>query len=150
MTGGGARTGVPAQKAGGGAWGGDGMGRTIVETDKTPRPAGPYSQAVRAGNLLFISGQIPHDPRSGERPPEGIEAQAKRVLEKIGAILHAQGLDYRDVVKATVFLKTMEDAPAFNDVYARYFPSGPPARSCVGVARLPGDAGVEIEAIASY
>jgi 2-iminobutanoate/2-iminopropanoate deaminase len=128
----------------------DEMGRTIVETDKLPRPAGPYSQAVRAGNLLFISGQIPIDPGAGGRPPEGIEAQARRVLEKIGAILHSQGLDYRDIVKTTVFLRRMDDFQRFNAAYARYFPSGPPARSCVGVERLPGDVDVEIEAVASY
>lgn len=126
------------------------MPHTIVGTDKTPRPAGPYSQAVRAGNLLFISGQIALDPQTGEVTAGGIEAQAKRVLEKIGAILHSQGLDFRDIVKTTVFLRGMGEIGKFNAVYARYFPSGPPARSCVEVSRLPGDVDLEIEAVASY
>lgn len=126
------------------------MAHTIVGTDKTPRPAGPYSQAVRAGNLLFVSGQIPLDPQTGEAPAGGIGAQAQRVLEKIGAILHSQGLDYRDVVKTTVFLRAMGEIGEFNAVYARYFPSGPPARSCVEVSRLPGGVDLEIEAVASF
>ncbi len=128
----------------------DAMAHTIVGTDKATRPAGPYSQAVRTGNLLFISGQIPIDPRTGELTDGGVEAQAKRVLENIGAILHSQGLDFPDVVKTTVFLRAMGDLQEFNAVYARYFPSGPPARSCVEVLRLPGDADLEIEAVASF
>jgi 2-iminobutanoate/2-iminopropanoate deaminase len=128
----------------------DAMAHTIIGTDKAPRPSGPYSQAVRTGNLLFISGQIPLDPRSGEFAAGGIEAQTKRVLENIGAVLHSQGLDFPSVVKTTVFLRTMAEFKEFNAVYARYFPSGPPARSCVEVSRLPGDAQVEIEAVAAY
>lgn len=126
------------------------MTHTLISTDKAPRPVGPYSQAVRAGNLLFISGQIPLDPHSGKVVPGGIEAQARRVLENLGAILHAQGLDYRSVVKTTVFLRRMGDFREFNDVYARYFAAGPPARSCVEVASLPGGVDVEIEAVAAY
>ncbi|HQM52563.1 MAG: RidA family protein [Candidatus Aureabacteria bacterium] len=126
------------------------MTHTIVGTDKAPRPSGPYSQAVRVGNLLFISGQIPLDPRSGEVVAGGIDIQARRALENLGAILHAQGLDYPSVVKTTVFLRRMEEFKEFNEIYARYFASGPPARSCIEVSRLPGGVDVEIEAVAAY
>lgn len=126
------------------------MAHMLIGTDKAPRPVGPYSQAVRTGNLLFVSGQIPLDPRSGGLVAGGIDGQAKRALENIGAILHSQGLDFSDVVKTTVFLRRLADFQEFNAVYARYFTSGPPARSCVEVSGLPGDADVAIEAVASY
>ncbi|MDD5557697.1 MAG: RidA family protein [bacterium] len=124
------------------------MRKVIVESGKAPAAIGPYSHAVRAGGLLFISGQIPVDPSSGAVVNGGIERQARRALENLGAVLHSQGLSFPDVVKTTVFLQSMEDFDAVNRVYGEYFQSGPPARSCVQVARLPKDARLEIEAIA--
>ncbi len=124
------------------------MTRKIVQTDEAPAPVGPYSQAVRAGDWLFLSGQVPLDPATGELVGEDAAAQAARVLENIGAILRAAGMDYADVVKTTIFLTDLRDFAAVNEVYARYFSERPPARSTVQVSALPKGARVEIEAIA--
>lgn len=124
------------------------MTRKIVQTEEAPAPVGPYSQAVRAGDWLFVSGQIALDPVTGELVNENAAAQAARVLENIGAILRAAGMDYADVVKTTIFLTDLRDFAAVNEVYARYFPERPPARSTVQVSALPKGARVEIEAIA--
>jgi 2-iminobutanoate/2-iminopropanoate deaminase len=117
------------------------MKRTVVATDAAPKAIGPYSQAVWAGDLLFCSGQIA--PSAG-----GAAAQAKQALEQIRALLASQGLGLDAVVKATVFLSDMNEFAAMNEVYAGYFPSAPPARSTVQVARLPKGARVEIEVVA--
>lgn len=121
-----------------------------IHSGKAPAAIGPYSQAVRAGELLFISGQIPVNPATGAIP-EGIEAQAKQSLHNIREILQQAGLGPGDVVKTTVFLKDMGDFAAMNEVYAGFFEGTVfPARSAVEVARLPKDVLVEIETIASF
>jgi 2-iminobutanoate/2-iminopropanoate deaminase len=124
------------------------MMREIVRTAEAPAPVGPYSQAVRAGDWLFVSGQIPLDPATGQLAGEDAAAQAARALENLGAILRAAGMEYADVVKTTLFLTDLRDFAAVNQVYARYFAERPPARSTVQVSALPKGARVEIEAIA--
>lgn len=123
--------------------------KTIIYTDKAPKAIGPYSQAIKANGLLFISGQLPVNPVSGDMPA-GIEAQSKQSLENLKAILAAEGLAFSDVVKTTVFLNDMNDFTAMNAIYAQYFTKEAPARACVQVAKLPKDALVEIELIAAY
>ena len=115
------------------------MTREIVNSDKAPKAVGPYSQAVKACNLLFMSGQIPLHPETNEIIVGGVAAQTERVLQNMGAVLEAAGLTYASVVKTTVFLKNMSDFAAMNEVYAKYFPGAPPARSTVEVSRLPKD-----------
>lgn len=124
--------------------------KTIVNTDKAPAAIGPYSQAVKTGNLLFISGQIPVDPATGEVAPGGVEGQTKQVLENLKAILANQGLTVDAVVKTTVFLKDMKDFQVVNAIYGQCFSKEAPARACIEVVRLPKDVLVEIEAIAAY
>ncbi len=124
------------------------MNREIILSPDAPAPIGPYSQAVKTGNLLFCSGQIPLDPASGSIP-EGIEAQTRQVLKNLEAVLKAGGARFDTVVKTTVFLKEMNDFPAMNIVYAQAFRDAPPARSTVQVSRLPKDVLVEIEAVAT-
>lgn len=123
--------------------------KTIVHTDKAPKAIGPYSQAIKANGFLFISGQLPVEPVSGEMP-NGIEAQTQQSLENLEAILAAENMTFADVVKTTVFLKDMNDFAAMNAVYATCFSHEPPARVCVQVAKLPKDAMVEIELVAAY
>jgi 2-iminobutanoate/2-iminopropanoate deaminase len=125
------------------------MKRQIVATDAAPKAVGPYSQAVWAGDLLFCAGQIPLEPASGTMVAGGIAEQTTRVLENIQGLLKSQGLDFGNVVKATVFLSDMNNFGAMNEVYARYFTKDFPARSTVQVARLPKDALVEIEVVAA-
>jgi 2-iminobutanoate/2-iminopropanoate deaminase len=125
--------------------------KTAIATPDAPAAIGPYSQAVRVGDMLFTSGQIPIDPGTGELVQGGIAEQTTRVLENLKAVLAAAGIDLIHVVKTTVFLKDMNDFAAMNAIYARYFaPQGvvAPARSTVQVAALPKDALVEIECIA--
>ena len=123
------------------------MNQTI-HTDKAPAAIGPYSQAVKTGDLLFVSGQLTIDPATGAFP-EGIQAQTKQSLTNVKAILEAAGLTMDSVVKTTVFLSDMNNFGAMNEVYATFFTEGSyPARSAVEVARLPKDALVEIEVIA--
>ena len=122
--------------------------KTVIATDKAPAAIGPYSQGIRAGALVFTSGQLPIDPATGAFP-DTIEAQTKQSLENCRAILAAAGLTMENVVKTTVFLKDMNDFAAMNGVYATFFPTNAPARSAVEVARLPKDARVEIECVAS-
>lgn len=121
--------------------------KTIVNTDKAPAAIGPYSQAIKANGLLFISGQLPVNPADGTIPVK-VEEQAKQSLENVMAILVSDGLGAEAVVKTTVFLKDMNDFAAVNAIYAQYFTKEFPARACVEVARLPKDALVEVEAIA--
>jgi 2-iminobutanoate/2-iminopropanoate deaminase len=124
------------------------MEKKVIQTEKAPKAIGPYSQAIQAGNLLFLSGQIPLDPASGELVKGDIREQTRRVLENLKGVLESQHLGMDDVVKVTIFLKDIGNFNQVNEVYATYFPSSPPARSTVEVARLPRDAGIEIEAIA--
>jgi 2-iminobutanoate/2-iminopropanoate deaminase len=122
--------------------------KEAVFTDKAPRPVGPYSQAIVAGDLVFISGQIPIDPRTGKLVEGDFEDQVRRVLENIKAILEAAGLTLDDVVKVTAFLKDPSKFQDFNRVYSEYFKGSFPARTTVFVADLPAGAQVEVEAIA--
>ena len=122
--------------------------KEIVATERAPRAIGPYSQAVRTGNFLFASGQIPIDPATGEFVAGGITEQTEQVMKNVSAILEAAGAGLQQVVKTTVFLADMDDFTAMNEVYGRYFGENPPARATVQAARLPRDARVEIEAIA--
>lgn len=122
--------------------------KNIVSTDKAPGAIGPYSQAVRVGNMLFASGQIPLDPATGKFP-DGIEAQTRQSLTNVKHILEAAGGSMDNVVKATVFLSDMNNFAAMNAVYGTFFNEGSyPARSAVEVARIPRDALVEIEVVA--
>ena len=125
--------------------------KTAIATKDAPAAIGPYSQAIRSGDMLFASGQIGLDPATGQLVPGGITEQTKRVFENIKAVLAEAGIDLLHVVKTTVYLKTMSDFAAMNEVYAKYLaPEGvvAPARSTVAVAGLPKDALVEIEVIA--
>ena len=122
--------------------------KEIISTDHAPRAIGPYSQAVRAGGLIFASGQIPIDPATGEFVAGGATEQTEQVLRNLTAVFAAAGVGMNQVVKTTVFLADMDDFTAMNEVYGRYFSEEPPARATVQAARLPRDAKVEIEAIA--
>ena len=126
------------------------MAKQSVASADAPKAIGPYSPAVRAGQLLFVSGQVPFDPATGNMVEGDITAQTRRVLDNIGALLKAGGLAFSDVVRTTIFLADMNDFTAVNEVYATYFSQPFPARATVQVARLPKDARVEIDAIASY
>jgi 2-iminobutanoate/2-iminopropanoate deaminase len=123
--------------------------KEIIATGRAPQAIGPYSQAVRHNGLVFVSGQIPLDPVSGQLVAGGIAEQTERVLENLSAVLAAAGSSLGQVLKTTVFLKDMGEFAAMNDVYARYFNTAPPARATVEAARLPRDVRVEIEAIAA-
>jgi 2-iminobutanoate/2-iminopropanoate deaminase len=122
--------------------------KRVIETNRAPKAIGPYSQAVEVGNLIFLSGQIPLDPVSGELVGGDIQQQTQRVLENIRGILESRKLGMEEVVKATIFLKDMGNFSHVNEVYATYFPTLAPARSTVEVSKLPRNADIEIEAIA--
>ena len=122
--------------------------KKIIKTDSAPGAIGPYSQAVRAGDLVFASGQIPIDPATGEFVGPGIAEQTEQVLRNLAAVFEAAGVGMNQVVKTTVFLVDMNDFTVMNEVYGRFFGEEPPARATVQAARLPRDAKVEIEAIA--
>jgi 2-iminobutanoate/2-iminopropanoate deaminase len=122
--------------------------KQIIKTERAPQAIGPYSQAVRAGTLVFASGQIPLDPQTGEFVEGGVAEQTEQVLRNLSAVLEAAGTSLDRVVKTTVFLADMNDFAAMNEVYERYFSQDAPARATVEAARLPRDARVEIEAIA--
>ena len=124
------------------------MSKTVISTTNAPAAIGPYSQAIRIGDLLFTSGQVPLDPATGAVVEGGIEEQARQSLSNVKAILNEAGTNMGSVVKTTVFLKDMNDFAAMNGVYASFFGEAAPARSAVQVARVPKDALVEIEAIA--
>ena len=125
------------------------MPKKIVLTDQAPAPIGPYSQAVSVGDLLFCSGQIPLDPKTGELVEGDIEVVTERVLENIRAVLASEGLTFAHVVKTTVFMRDLSLFPRMNAVYAKAFPERPPARSTVEASALPKGVAVEIEVIAS-
>lgn len=120
--------------------------RHIVSTGAAPQPVGPYSQAVRTGNLLFVSGQLGLPPAGGDLPPD-VTSQTRAALGNLKAVMEAAGGRMSEVVKTTCFLADMNDFAQFNAVYAEFFPDAPPARSCVAVRSLPKDALVEVEAI---
>ena len=123
--------------------------KTAVSSPGAPKAVGPYSQAIRAGELLFVAGQIPLDP-DGQMVVGAVDVQAQRVLDNIGAILQTAGLSFSNVVRTTVYLADLNDMPAMNRVYSTYFSEPYPARATVQVARLPRDVRIEIEAIAAY
>ena len=124
------------------------MEKSVISTNNAPAAIGPYSQAIKVGNLVFISGQIPIIPATGEILRGDIKLQTKQVLENLKNILDAAGSCIDNVVKTTVFMKDLNDYTAINDVYKEFFTDKPPARAAVQAARLPRDVGVEIEAIA--
>lgn len=118
-----------------------------VQTDNSPKAIGPYSQGIKAGQFLFISGQMPIDAKTGKIVDGDIKIQTKQVLKNIKAIVEEIGYTLEDVVKTTIFLKDMGEFSLVNEIYAKYFKINPPARSCIEVARLPKDVNIEIEAI---
>lgn len=122
--------------------------KEIITTEKAPAAIGPYSQAVKYGNLIFTSGALGLDPATGAFAEGGIQAQTRQCLENLKAILEASGSNLGNVLKATVFIKDMNDFPKVNEIYGQYFTEKQPGRSCVEVARLPKDGLVEIEVIA--
>jgi 2-iminobutanoate/2-iminopropanoate deaminase len=124
------------------------MSKEIISTDAAPAAAGPYSQAVASDGLLFCSGQVGLDPRSGELAGAAIQEQTRLALENLGSVLAAGGAGFDNVVKVTAYLTDMGDFQAFNEVYADFFGDGKPARATVGVAALPLGARVEVECIA--
>ena len=121
--------------------------REVISTDRAPAAVGPYSQAVRYGNLLFVSGQIPLDPESGEIVGEDVKAQTGKVLENLKGVIEASGMELNQVLKCSCFLRNMEDFADFNSVYNDYFADILPARETVEVSKLPKDVLVEISAI---
>jgi 2-iminobutanoate/2-iminopropanoate deaminase len=124
------------------------MDKKVIATKNAPAAVGPYSQAIRAGGLLFVSGQLGLDPATGKLV-EGVETQAARALDNMAAILAEAGMGFRNVVKATVLLASMDDFAVVNAIYATRFPESPPARAAYAVAKLPLGGLVEIEAIAA-
>ena len=122
--------------------------RQRIQTENAPAAIGPYSQAIKAGGFVFVSGQIPIDPQTGEFVSGGIAEQTERVFQNLKAVLEAAGSGLDQVVKTTVFLADMKEFPAMNEGYAKFFTGPPPARATVAAAGLPRDARVEIEAVA--
>ena len=123
--------------------------KEVVRTENAPKPIGPYSQAIRTGNLLFVAGQGPMNPQTGQMQRQDIQAETRQVLENVKAILEAAGASLAQVVKTTCYLADIDDFQAFNAVYAEYFPADPPARTTIQAGRLPGDIRVEVEVVAS-
>lgn len=122
--------------------------KQVVKTGRAPEAIGPYSQAIKAGGFVFVSGQIPIDPETGQFVAGGITEQTRQVMKNLGAVLDAAGSDLQLVVKTSVFLADMEEFAAMNEVYGKFFSDEPPARATVQAGRLPRDARVEIEAVA--
>ena len=122
--------------------------KKIIKTEKAPAAIGPYSQAVRAGDFVYASGQIPVDPKTGDIVSDDVQAQAKQVLENVKALFESVGYSLNDIVKTTVFVTDIDDFAAVNTIYASYFEKEPPARSFVTVKSLPKNAKIEIEAVA--
>ena len=122
--------------------------RQVVKTGRAPEAIGPYSQAIKAGGFVFVSGQIPIDPETGQFVSGGIAEQTRQVMKNLAAVLDAAGSDLQLVVKTSVFLADMEEFAAMNEVYGKFFGDEPPARATVQAVRLPRDARVEIEAVA--
>lgn len=124
------------------------MDKKVIKTDKAPSAIGPYSQAIEANGVVYISGQIPLNPQTGKLVEGGIKEQTHQVLKNIGAILEAAGCDYKNVVKSTCMLANMDDFKDMNEVYAQYYSENPPARAAYGVVKLPLGSLIEIETIA--
>ncbi|MGY6742836.1 MAG: RidA family protein [Cecembia sp.] len=124
------------------------MSKQIIFSEEAPAPIGPYSQAVKAGNTLYVSGQIPLDAASGELINENITEETHAVMKNLEAVLRAAGFGFEDVVKCTIFIKDMGQFGTINEAYGQYFKSNPPARETVEVSRLPKDVNVEISCIA--
>ena len=125
------------------------MSKTIINTPKAPAPIGPYSQAVSVNGMLFVSGQIPIIPETGEMEAGGIQAETTQVMKNLGAILAEAGTDFSHVVKTSIFVADMNDFAAVNEVYGRSFTENPPARETVAVRTLPKNVNVEISCIAA-
>ena len=125
------------------------MSKDVISTSKAPAALGPYSQAIRWGDLIFVSGQIPIDPATSQVVGDDVAAQTERVLNNLAAILEAAGASLDQVLKTTVYLRDLNDFGKMNEVYVRFFSEQPPARATVQVARLPRDVSVEIEAVAA-
>jgi len=123
------------------------MERQIIKTDRAPQAIGPYSQGVKVGQFLFVSGQIPINPETGELVKGDIQAETKQSMENLKAIIEEAGATLENAVKVTIFIKDMDQFGLVNETYGQYFPVNPPARACVEVTRLPKDVNVEIEAI---
>lgn len=124
------------------------MSKKIIVSDQAPAPIGPYSQAVKAGNMLFVSGQIPFDQITGEMINENITEETHQVMKNLEAILSEAGMTFKNVVKCSIFIKDMNQFATINEAYGQYFKADPPARETVEVARLPKDVNVEISCIA--
>lgn len=124
------------------------MSKEIISTSNAPAAIGPYSQAVKGNNLIFVSGQIPMDPQSGEVIGTDVKTQTEHALKNLKAVLEAAGTSMDNVLKATVFMKDLSEFPTMNEVYATFFTQAPPARAAVEVSRLPKDVLVEVDAIA--
>jgi len=125
------------------------VSKDVISTSNAPAALGPYSQAIRWGDLIFVSGQIPIDPATGQVVGDDVAAQTERVLKNLAAILEAAGASLGQVLKTTVYLRDLNDFGKMNEVYARFFSEQPPARATVQVARLPRDVSVEIEVVAT-
>ena len=125
------------------------MSKKIIHSADAPAPIGPYSQAVQAGNMLFVSGQVPIDPITDEVVQTNITEETQQVMKNLGAILQAAGSSFVQVVKCTIFIRDMGQFSAINDAYGQYFSENPPARETVEVSRLPKDVNVEISCIAT-
>jgi len=123
--------------------------KEVIYTENAPKPIGPYSQAVKVGNLIFISGQIAIEPATGLMVNETLEMETKKVMDNIFALLQSKNLNFSHIVKSSIFLKNMDDFAAINEIYGSYFESDYPARETVEVSRLPKDVNVEISVIAS-
>ncbi|MEN3038044.1 MAG: RidA family protein [Candidatus Kryptonium sp.] len=124
------------------------MEKKIIYTERAPKPIGPYSQAIVAGDFIFTSGQIPIDPRTNQVVQGDIKGQTRQVLENLKAVLEAAGATFDDVVKVNVYMKDLNEFSAMNEVYSEYFKNSPPARTTVEVSRLPRDVKIEIDLIA--
>jgi 2-iminobutanoate/2-iminopropanoate deaminase len=124
------------------------MSKSVVYSENAPEPIGPYSQAIQAGNILFVSGQIAIQRTTGKIITTTIEEETNQVMENLGAVLMAAGMNFSNIVKTSIFLKDMNNFPQVNGIYGRFFAQDPPARETVEVARLPRDVNVEISCIA--
>ncbi len=124
------------------------MEKEIIKTDKAAQPVGPYNQAIKANGILYVSGQIPLDPETGELLKGDVQEQTKMVMKNMGAILEAAGMDFSNVIKCSIFISDMNDFPKINEIYASYFKGEPPARETVQVCALPKFVDVEISCIA--
>mgnify|MGYP006364400275 FL=1 len=124
------------------------MSKSVVYPENAPEPIGPYSQAIQAGNILFVSGQIAIQRTTGKIITTTIEEETNQVMENLGAVLQAAGMNFSNIVKTSIFLKNMDNFPQVNGIYGRFFTQDPPARETVEVARLPKDVNVEISCVA--